>query len=75
MGGWGSELWDRAELVVSRTLQQTEELGAGLPRFLKDRGEVEREYAKALRKLVAKYSGREGKREGEETSQSQGFRY
>ena len=72
MGGWGSELWDRAELVVSRTLQQTEELGAGLPRFLKDRGEVEREYAKALRKLVAKYEGREGKRE--DTSQSKGFR-
>ena len=75
MGGWGSELWDRAELVVRETLQQTEELGAGLPRFLKERGEVEREYAKALRKLVAKYGGKEGKREGEETSQSQGFRY
>ena len=29
-------------------------------RYLKDRGEVEREYAKALRKLVAKYQVKEG---------------
>ena len=39
-------------------------------RYLKDRGEVEREYAKALRKLVAKYQVKEGKREGSaETTQ------
>ena len=39
-------------------------------RYLKDRGEVEREYAKALRKLVAKYQLKEGKREGSaETTQ------
>ena len=72
MGSWGSELWDRAEVVVRETLQETEELGAGLARFLKERGEVEKEYAKALRKIVAKYEGRQGK--GEETSQSKGFR-
>ena len=76
MTTWGSELWDRAEVVVAQTLADTEELSTALPRFLKDRGEVEREYAKALRKLVTKYQVKEGKKENtsSETTQSQGFR-
>jgi len=61
---------------VAQTLADTEELSTALPRFLKDRGEVEREYAKALRKLVTKYQVKEGKKENtsSETTQSQGFR-
>ena len=71
-GLWGAELWDRAEVVVARSLAEAEDLGSMLPRFLKDRGEVEREYARALRKLVTKYLV---KKEGKETTQSQGFRW
>jgi len=75
MSGWGSDLWDRGEVVITRTLAEADELGTALPRYLKERGEVEREYAKALRKLVAKYQVKEGKREGStETTQSQGFK-
>jgi len=75
MSGWGSDLWDRGEVVITRTLAEADELGTALPRYLKDRGDVEREYAKALRKLVAKYQVKEGKREGStETTQSQGFK-
>jgi len=75
MSGWGSDLWDRGEVVITRTLAEADELGTALPRYLKDRGEVEREYAKALRKLVAKYQVKEGKKEGStETTQSQGFK-
>ena len=44
-------------------------------KFIKDRAEVEREYAKNLRKLVTKYNDKtETGRKNKETSQAKGFR-
>ena len=73
MPGWGEELWDGVEGVLGEVVSQADQLGQAYARFVKERGEVEREYAKNLRRLVGKY--REGKNTGEEDScQTKGFK-
>lgn len=72
---WGEELWDRYDGVVNHVTRGTEELGGQYAKYVKERGEVEREYARALRKLVAKYMPKENKKEKvQETTQVEGFR-
>ena len=52
-----------------------EELGTVFARFLKDRAEIERDYAKNMRKLVNKYSDKTTEnKKTKETSQAKGFR-
>ena len=51
-------------------LRGTEELGAQYCKYVRERGEVEREYARALRKLVVRHQPKEAKKEKiQETSQ------
>ena len=53
-----------------------DELSSVYARFIKDRAEVERDYAKNIRKLVNKYSEKtsEANKKVKETSQAKGFR-
>ena len=59
---WGVELWDCVEEVLGQVTSDTEDVCSVYGKFIKERGEVEREYAKNLRKLCGKYLPREEKR-------------
>ena len=75
MGTWGSELWDRYSCVLSHVNRGGDELSSVLAKFVKERGEVEKEYAKNIRRLVTKYTNKKDIKQGKETSQAKGFRY
>jgi len=74
MGTWGIELWDRYSCVLSHVNKGGDELSTVLAKFVREKGEVEKEYAKNIRKLVAKYTNKIENKNGKETSQSKGFR-
>ena len=75
VSGWGVELWDRVESVVGEVTGQADQMGQVYAKFIKERGEVEREYARSLRKLVGKYSDKDEKKNSEDdSSQTRGFR-
>jgi hypothetical protein len=75
MGTWGNELWDRYFCVLNHVNRGGDELSSILAKFVKERGEVEKEYAKNIRKLVTKFANKTETKQGKETSQSKGFRY
>ena len=60
---WGSELWDCVDEVFAHVAGDLEDISGVFGKFIKERGEIEKEYAKSLRKLCNKYSSREEKRE------------
>ena len=70
MGSWGPDLWDRYPCVFSHVISGADELSAVLAKIVKERGEVEKEYAKNIRKIDTKYTNKiENKRLNEvETS-------
>ena len=70
MSSWGPELWDRYPCVLNHVTSGADELSAVLAKMVKERGEVEKEYAKNIRKLVTKYTNKiENRRQNEvETS-------
>ena len=70
MSSWGPELWDRYPCVLNHVTRGADELSAVLAKMVKERGEVEKEYAKNIRKLVTKYTNKiENRRQNEvETS-------
>ena len=74
MSGWGGELWDRHSCVLSHVTRGGEELSSVLAKYVKERGEVEKEYAKSIRKLVTKYTQKVEVKQDKETSQAKGFR-
>ena len=78
MSSWGPSLWDRYPCVLSHVTRGGDELSSVLAKMVKERGEVEKEYAKNIRKLVTKYSNKTGqdkrKEGGVETSHSKAFR-
>ena len=51
-----------------------EDLANIYAKFVRDRAEVEREYAKSIRKLVSKYTEKTDIKKGKECSQARGFR-
>lgn len=62
--------------VMSHVSRGGEDLSSVYSKFIKDRAEIEREYAKNLRKLVGKYNDKtETGRKSKETSQAKGFRW
>ena len=74
---WGEELWDCAEEVLGHVTSDNEDVFGLYGKFIKERGEVEREYAKSLRKLCDKYLPRGEKKESREqgeTSKERAFR-
>ena len=74
MGSWGTDLWDRYSCVLNHVTRGGEELASVLAKFVKERGEVEKEYAKNIRKLVTKYTHKIENKQCKETSQAKGFR-
>jgi hypothetical protein len=77
MSTWGPPLWDRYPCVHSHVTRGGDELSSVFAKMVKERGEVEKEYAKSIRKLVTKYhhKTRQDKRKGngEETSHTKAF--
>ena len=74
---WGVELWDCEEEVLGQMTSDTEDVCGVYGKFIKERGEVEREYAKNLRKLCGKYSQRgekSGRGQQGEMSKERAFR-
>uniref|UniRef100_A0A8C1LP31 Thyroid hormone receptor interactor 10b n=1 Tax=Cyprinus carpio TaxID=7962 RepID=A0A8C1LP31_CYPCA len=62
---WGSDLWDQHD-VIERHTQSGLDLLERYVKFVKDRAEVEQNYAKQLRNLSKKYS-RRGVKEDQDT--------
>ena len=62
---------------MSHVSRGGEELGTVYARFIKDRAEVERDYAKNIRKLVNKYSDKttDNNKKAKESTQAKGFRW
>jgi hypothetical protein len=52
---WGCELWDGYDSVFGHLTTRADLLVDVYARFFKEKAELEKEYAKGLRKLVAKY--------------------
>lgn len=52
---WGTELWDKYEDLCSHTNEGIDFLEKSVAEFVKERGKVEKEYAKSLRTLVKKF--------------------
>ncbi|XP_059410962.1 thyroid hormone receptor interactor 10b [Carassius carassius] len=62
---WGSDLWDQHD-VIERHTQNGLDLLERYVKFVKDRAEIEQNYAKQLRNLSKKYS-RRGVKEDQDT--------
>ena len=58
MSNWGEELWDRYPGVYRHVTSGWDELVSVFAKYVKERGEVENEYAKNIRKLVTKYTNK-----------------
>ena len=53
---WGTELWDKYEDLCRYSVSGIDFLENSVADFIKERGKVEKEYAKSLRALVKKYT-------------------
>lgn len=75
MKEWGTELWDRLDMVVHHNKKECQDMESTFGRFLKERGDIEKKYCESLRKLVNNFIPKENKKELEdETSQTKSFR-
>lgn len=71
---WGEELWDRLDQVQVHTKKEIQDL-ENYARFIRERSEVEKEYAKNLRALLGRFWPKENKKDKtEESTQLKGFR-
>ena len=76
MGTWGSELWDTYSCVLSHVSRGGDELSTVFGKFIRELGEVEKEYAKNIKKLVSKYQQKTPQnKQGKETTEAMGFRW
>ena len=57
---WGHELWDCYDKISSHVSSGVSTNLASYNKFFKEKAEIEKEYAKGLRKLVSKYERRGG---------------
>ena len=73
---WGHDLWDRYDSVLDHVTTRADEMVGVHAKFIKEKAELEKEYAKGLRKLVAKYEPRKRKKKEnrEEPTESSSFR-
>jgi len=77
MSNWGEELWDRYPGVYRHVTSGWDELVSVFAKYVKERGEVENEYAKNIRKLVTKYTNKleeKSKDTKEDASYTKAFR-
>ena len=72
---WGHELWDCYDKISSHVSSGVTTNLATYNKFLKEKAEIEKEYAKGLRKLVSKYEkwGGESEEEGEQWEEDRVF--
>uniref|UniRef100_A0A8C1EJC2 Thyroid hormone receptor interactor 10a n=1 Tax=Cyprinus carpio carpio TaxID=630221 RepID=A0A8C1EJC2_CYPCA len=59
---WGTELWDQCDIIDKHT-QSGLDLVEKYVKFVKERTEIEQNYAKQLRNLTKKYSPKRGSKE------------
>ena len=69
MYSWGKELWDSYSVVLSHVNKGADEMTNFLAKLVKEKGDIEREYAKDMRKLVKKFELKLEAKQGPETSQ------
>ncbi|XP_066563936.1 cdc42-interacting protein 4 homolog isoform X4 [Amia ocellicauda] len=62
---WGTDLWDQFEIIEKHT-QWGLDLVDKYVKFVKERTEIEQNYAKQLRNLTKKYSPKRGNKEDQE---------
>ena len=74
MSTWGSELWDSYSCVLSHVTRGGDELSSVYAKYIKERGDLEKEYAKSIRKLVIKYQQKTENKQDKETTEAKGFR-
>jgi len=76
MSSWGDELWDQYPVLLDEVTKNEHEITSTLVKFVKERGEMEKEYAKSIRKLVNKFTNRIDKKcqDAKETSYGRAFR-
>ena len=70
---WGCDLWDGYDSVLSHLTTRADLMVSVYAQFMKEKAELEKEYAKGLRKLVTKYEPvkkkkKEERKESTETS-------
>ena len=76
MTSWGTNLWDKHKEVVGHVTEGANKLLGVYAKYVKEKAEIEREYAKGLRKLIARYEIKKQRKnpETEEPSESTCFR-
>ena len=67
--GWGCELWDGYDSVLNHLSTRADLLVDVYARFGKEKAELEKEYSKGLRKLVARYEPVNKKKKKDETKE------
>ncbi|XP_066530024.1 cdc42-interacting protein 4 homolog isoform X3 [Hoplias malabaricus] len=63
---WGTELWDQCDVIEKHT-QSGLDLVEKYIKFVKERTEIEQNYAKQIRNLTKKYSPKRGSKEEQES--------
>ena len=73
---WGPELWDAHKSVVGHVTEGVTSLVDVYANYIKEKAELEKEYAKGLRKLIARYQPKKFKKntDSEESSELSCFR-
>ena len=70
---WGLHLWDRTEEVFAYTVGDVASLTATYAKFYKELAEVEKDYAKGVRKLCNKFAPKQ-EASGQESERDRGWR-
>ena len=70
---WGHELWDCYDKISSHVSSGVSTNLTTYSKFFKEKAEIEKEYARSLRKLVSKFERRGGEREEEEWEEEKVF--
>ena len=70
MMSWGLELWDSYNAVVGHVSAEANNLVEVYAKYFKEKAELEKDYSKGLRKLIAKYEPKQQKENEEQTEMS-----
>ena len=73
---WGPELWDAHKSMVGHVTEGVTSLVDVYANYVKERAELEKEYARGLRNLIASYQPKKIKKntDSDETSELSCFR-
>ena len=67
---WGCELWDGYDSALCHLTSRADLMVDVYARFFKEKADLEKDYAKGLRKLVARYEPVKKKKKNEGTKES-----